>query len=424
MSQSLEVLIVGGGMITNDQILPSIYQLQRDGLVGEISISALNGTPLKALAENPSFIQAFPGQSFKAYPDFKKVDPEQKFPSLFREVLGKMKPRQLVAVALPDQMHYDAVKSALEANQNVLCVKPLVLKFEQAEELEALAYSKGLFVGVEYHKRFDPRSLIARKRFRNGDFGEFRVGQARLMEPWYYRHSNFQNWCVCENSDAFAYVACHYIDLVAFMTGLLPVEVNVKGIVERYPNGREGYLYTDGRVVWNNGAILNVQNCLGYPNDAPSGNSQGMMLFFRGGEKGDTGGYLEHSDSYRGGKHGLVHKNLGDKYYHETNPDYFQLIPHGGEGLAAHGYGYKSIEAITKGALRVNAAGSDVLARQKVLDEIDEQGIIATPKNSKYNELVMEAGRLSILSGGRDVVIDYGTHAGVHLKKESEYKAK
>jgi hypothetical protein len=31
-----EVLVVGGGMITNDQILPSLYQLQRLGVIGQI----------------------------------------------------------------------------------------------------------------------------------------------------------------------------------------------------------------------------------------------------------------------------------------------------------------------------------------------------------------------------------------------------
>ena len=34
----LHVTVVGGGMITQDQILPSLYQLQRLGVVGELSI--------------------------------------------------------------------------------------------------------------------------------------------------------------------------------------------------------------------------------------------------------------------------------------------------------------------------------------------------------------------------------------------------
>jgi hypothetical protein len=41
---------------------------------------------------------------------------------------------------------------------------------------------------------------------------------------------------------------------------------------------------------------------------------------------------------------------------------------------------------------------------------------MATPANSGYNELVIEAGRLSILNNGREAVIDYGEPPAVHLR--------
>jgi len=56
--------------------------------------------------------------------------------------------------------------------------------------------------------------LIARQRYRNGEFGELKAGQAHLIEKWYYQHSNFQNWCTRENSDAFT-TSLPDIDLVA-----------------------------------------------------------------------------------------------------------------------------------------------------------------------------------------------------------------
>jgi hypothetical protein len=40
-----------------------------------------------------------------------------------------------------------------------------------------------------------------------------------------------------------------------------------------------------------------------------------------------------------------------------------------------------------------------------LLREIDAAGVMATPANSSYNERVIEAGRLSMASGGRDVEI-------------------
>src|SRR5207237_9849761 len=119
---------------------------------------------------------------------------------------------------------------------------PLVLTPAHAEERAREAYSRGLVVGVEYHKRFDDRSLMARRKYRAGLFGNFRLGTACLLEKWYYRHSNFQNWMTTENSDAFTYIGCHYVDLAHFITGLVPASVSVYGIPDRFPNGQEGVL--------------------------------------------------------------------------------------------------------------------------------------------------------------------------------------
>ncbi len=408
------VAIIGGGMITEVQILPSLYQLQRSGVINEISISALNGAPLKKLAESETLKTAFPGHGFKAYPDFNSVDPDKHFPELYKKALEDAGENNIAFIALPDQMHYGAIKEALERNLHVISVKPLVLNYTQSLEIEAIAEKKGLFVGVEYHKRADDRSLIARLRYRKGLFGEFKMGQAHLVEPWYYRYSNFQNWCTMENSDMFSYIACHYIDLVHFITGLLPVEVSVYGIVDEYPNGNKGYLYTDGRVIWDNGAVLNVQNALGYPNVGPGGNSQGMMLFFRGK---DDGGFLFHHDQYRGVKHSLLSKGdePGATHYMETSPDYFQFVEYGGEGLEPVGYGFRSIKKLIEAAIAV-ASAPDAGQKAEQIKEIDDSGILATPANSYFNELVMEAGRMSITKGGKPVAISYGDKPSVYFK--------
>ena len=58
-------------------------------------------------------------------------------PSLdpYRETIARMPPRNLVVVGLPDQLHFDAVMAALEADQHVIAVKPLVLKASEAETI-------------------------------------------------------------------------------------------------------------------------------------------------------------------------------------------------------------------------------------------------------------------------------------------------
>jgi D-galacturonate reductase len=382
----MDIVIVGGGMIVLDQILPSLYHLQRAQLIGGIAICASRYETVAALAKAEIWQRAFPGQSFEMHP--KSAGEPQ--PELYREIIAKLPPRNLVVAAVPDQLHYDVIMEALRHDQHVLAVKPLVLRHRQAIEIEREARSRGLLVAAEYHKRFDDRSLMARRVYREGRFGEFRLGTACLLEKWYYRHSNFQNWMTAENSDAFTYIGCHYVDLVHFITGLLPVSVSVYGILDRFPNGREGYLWTDARVIWDNGACLNVQNALGFPDAAPGSNTQGLTMYCR---NGDEGAWLEHSDQYRG----LRHCYTAPAVFAEPSPDYFQYVDLGGPGLTPVGYGYRSIEAIVAAAQRVNAEGVAALA------EIDSAGILATPANSSYNERVIEAARESIQNGGREV---------------------
>jgi predicted dehydrogenase len=406
----LEVVIVGGGMITHDQILPSLYHLQRLGVVGKIKISALNAAPLKVLAEEKIFQKAFPGQKFQPFPDFTRVKPSQQFPQLYQEVIRNQKPLNVVIVAVPDDFHYLVIKEALANNQHVLTVKPLVLKYQQAVEIEKIAYEKGLFVGVEYHKRFDRRSLETRGAYQEGRFGEFKIGEAKLIEPWYYRHSNFQNWFTIERTDPFTYIGCHYVDLVYFITGLKPVEVSVRGIKGKFPNGKEGFLWATGVVRFENNSLLNVITGLGYPDQAAGSNDQNMVLFCEDGKKGAL---IKHNDQFRGVSHAYVKPGFLDKYFYFINPDFFRLVPWEGEGLKPVGYGYDSIEANLKSIQKMMemTVGLKKLAalkkRQKLLEEIDRKGIIATPANSFINELTIEAARESILNEGRWVEIVY-----------------
>lgn len=105
---SLDVAIIGGGMITYDLLLPSAYHLQRTGFINTIKVYALDSAPLKSLKNSKEITEAFPGQDFEAFPSVSEPE-DKKFPDLYKEVLAGMNPRQLVIVAMPDQLHYPVV---------------------------------------------------------------------------------------------------------------------------------------------------------------------------------------------------------------------------------------------------------------------------------------------------------------------------
>lgn len=398
-------------MITHDLLLPCVYHLQRLGIVRDIDVCALNTAPLAALKTSSMIQQAFPGQEFSAHPSLDMPETEN-FPELYKEVLRAMRPRQAVVVAMPDPLHYPVIKEALECDQHILCVKPLVLQYAHAVEIEQIARAKALFVGVEYHKRFDRRALLAKRHYAEGHFGEFIIGEAKMIEPYFYRLSNFQNWFTVDNTDPFVYVGCHYVDLVYFITGLRPVAVSVNGIKGKFPNGKTGYMWANGRVLFENGAILSVTDGLGYPDDGAGSNEQCLEMFCEG--PGKTG-LIKHDDQFRGVTHSYL-EGIGcaGSIHNFVSPDFFQLLPWHGPGYQPAGYGYDSVANILariyeiENAVRGKKEPESSAVRQRMIRETDEKGLIATPANSSVNELVMEAARMSILRDGDMVNIVYG----------------
>ncbi|MEX2213947.1 MAG: Gfo/Idh/MocA family oxidoreductase [Phycisphaeraceae bacterium] len=409
----LDLTILGGGMIVHDQILPSVYHLQRLDRVGAITIAASSTARLRDLVSD-RFAQAFLGQSFTALPPLSEPA-GKRHPDIWKDAVNAMKPRQMVIVAAPDELHDEMVTFALEHDQHVLCVKPLVHRYEQAKAIEQLARERGLFVGIEYHKRFDRRSLEARGSYRAGRFGHFRCGEAKLIEPWSYRDSNFQNWFTVDKTDPFTYIGCHYVDLVYFITGLRPTGVSVRGVEGTFPNGNRATMWSAGHVTFENGGILSVINGLGYPDDGAGSNDQSMCLFCESTEAREgsgAGAVIHHNDQFRGVSHGFI-EPVGDKAFHFINPDYFRLVPFEGDGQRPVGYGYDSIEAHLAAAAQleeVSASLSQTDAlhkRRELLQLIDERGILATPANSFINELVVEAARYSIQNQAANVTIEY-----------------
>jgi hypothetical protein len=79
----------------------------------------------------------------------------------------------------------------------------------------------------------------------------------------------------------------------------LPVHICVYGTEGLYPNGNKGYLWTNARVIWENGSSLSVLNGMDYPNAGPGGNSQGIWLFTKGD---NDGGLIFHDEQHRGVK--------------------------------------------------------------------------------------------------------------------------
>jgi hypothetical protein len=181
-------------------------------------------------------------------------------------------------------------------------------------------------------------------------------------------------------------------------------------------------MWANGRVRFENNAILSVIDGLGYPDAAAGSNEQNLQMFFEGDSKT---GMIKHNDQNRGVEHSYLEGiGCGGSQFNFVSPDFYRIVPWEGEGYKPVGYGPDSVSASITMAIGIEnevdgmTAGESLKRRQEMIREVDKKGIIATPANSFINELVVEAARISILNDGDAVIIEYGDKP--HVKKRSE----
>ena len=129
-----------------------------------------------------------------------------------------------VHLAVPNRLHYDMARRALEAGKHVLCEKPLAMTSEESADLvRVAAATPGLAAGVNYNFRYYPLAVEARERVRAGEVGEVFHVAGSYVQDWLVYDTDY-NWRVLADeggrSRAVADIGTHWLDLVHAITGL------------------------------------------------------------------------------------------------------------------------------------------------------------------------------------------------------------
>ena len=77
----IPALVVGGGMITEEVILPTLFQQQRHGSVGKISVVSRRAATINHLRK------IFPRERFSGIPDPAKTDLESSHTESYKEAI-------------------------------------------------------------------------------------------------------------------------------------------------------------------------------------------------------------------------------------------------------------------------------------------------------------------------------------------------
>lgn len=390
----LNVLLIGGGMISQEVVIPTLLQERLRGVVGDLHVSALNSGIIKQCQD------IFGKDAFFGYPDPAQYAEDDNQPTLYREAMEKLGPHGVVVVATPDHLHTDMTLEAIEAGYDVIVMKPLCLKVDEAHEVIKAADEKRRYVATDYHKRLDRAVRLARYRVRKGDLGEMLHGHAWIEEPKYMPLKYFRLWA--HKSSPFEYIGVHYVDAWYFITGLTPKRVAAFGQKKFLPStGSDAYDAVQAVIEWNDGSVLWIQTSWVCSEKNSAMTNQGLQI---SGTKGEY--WADH-------KFRNLHILTDDEGFQQINPNFFKQYDSWEiEGGVEHvGYGFESISRWLRDIQTLNMetegmSEADALAHREKKLKTWEAGQRPLPRQALIGVAVNEAVRLSLANDNKYVVFD------------------
>lgn len=389
----LPVLVVGGGMISQEVILPTLFQERRRGKVGEVLVASRRAETISAIQK------LFPNEAFRGYPDPTRTKADASCPDIYKQALRDLPERGAVIVATPDHLHTPVVLEAIRAGRHCVVQKPLCLKVAEAHRILRAARQKGIYVLTDYHKRHDRAIRAARYKFRRGELGEMLHGHAWIEErremPLHY----FARWC--DKSSSFEYLGVHYADAYYFITGLLPKRVVAFGQKKLLPKlGKDAYDAVQATIEWQDGSVLWIQTSWVCSEHQTALTNQGLQL---SGTEGEY--WADH-------KNRNLYFCTQERGFEHFNPDFFKTyddwdddsqVQHVGYGYDSIVQGLNDLRAIEQATLGMSPAKAFV-KRKAMLAALEAHR--ALPSQALIGTAINEAVRLSVESGSRFVTFD------------------
>lgn len=188
----------------------------------------------------------------------------------YKELIDKEKP-DIVHVCVPHYLHPIISRYALEHGVNVLCEKPMSIKYEDGVENVRIAKGNGLKYGIIFQCRYNNTSKLVKENLENGKLGK--VISARVVLTWckpdsYYSLSDWKGTWDKEGGGVIIDQAIHSIDLANWFINDEPVEVQAH-LSNRGHSIMEVDDTGEGFIRYKNGATLSFWAMNNYGCDDP-----------------------------------------------------------------------------------------------------------------------------------------------------------
>ncbi len=234
MPKRLRIGIIGGGMFFDDIIGQSFKDFKRGGFAGALNSIGMSHFAPKVADIEVDFCAIGTRSAKRGTADAIRNDFLTEFPDadlralygddVWRQMLNECD-LDILFVASPDHLHFPAIMDALSAGVDVITEKPMCLKTSEADEIISKASAENLVVAVDMHKRYDPfvRDMMTHSLPRYDRINRVR---AALEEPLEVSTEIFA-WA--EQSNPFAYVGCHWLDVISHYMKVKPRAVYATG---------------------------------------------------------------------------------------------------------------------------------------------------------------------------------------------------
>jgi predicted dehydrogenase/nucleoside-diphosphate-sugar epimerase len=196
----MSYVILGGGSVTVEYHLPAMARM------GRLADVTVVDPVLQSLAAIKS-----------KYPDVTCINQDH------RGFMTGLKPEPRatpanIIVALPNQLHVEAVRLALERGHNVLCEKPLALRADECAKLRALAEGQKSMIKVAMSRRYLPVLMLARQILEAKELGEVRSIEVHDCTPFLWQPRSFAFFSP-EAGGVLADMGVHYLDYLETLVG-------------------------------------------------------------------------------------------------------------------------------------------------------------------------------------------------------------
>jgi predicted dehydrogenase len=216
---------------------------------------------------------------------------------------------EAVAINTPDSLHKEPAIYALEAGLDILIPKPTADTIADAHAIIEKAKELNRFVGIDFHKREDPRFKEAKARFKENAYGELQSATWYMLdkllvadpnnEPRFFASPDF-----AEKNTPVSFLTVHMADAFMFVTEMKPKLIKATGYKQKLPSlspiAVNGYDLVDTEIICENGATCHIITGWTIPNTAYANTVQSARLI---------------------GSEGYLDLALGQPGFHEVLPD-------------------------------------------------------------------------------------------------------